>query len=227
MHSRAVWMAVVMLLAVSLMAGAQQPPNTYTGCLDQKKGTVTQIAIGDLPVGTTCAKHTVIIHWNQQGLQGLPGPLGPDGPQGPEGKAGPAGPPGSGGLRVIDANGTEVGLYQGGLALRYEGGQWLGFAVSGAGVGHQLVWYTESACAGEGYLQYYAAPALYQVAGSVDGSSLLVPSPPYEIRMMKSGRYFDFVTGTRECSAIFNGAILSGVATYSGTVFVPPFQLVR
>ena len=213
-------MAVVVLLAVSLKAGAQQPPNTYTGCLDQKKGTVTQIAIGDMPVGTTCAKHTVMIHWNEQGPQGLQGSLGPVGP------AGPAGPAGSGGLRVIDANGTEVGLYQGG-AFRYEGGQWLFFGVSGAGLGAGVVSYAESACAGEGYLQYYAAPALYQVALSVDGSSLLVASPPYEIRKFKSGRYFDSSTGTWECSAVFNGTILSGVATNSGLVFVPPFQLVR
>lgn len=83
MHCRAVWVAVVVLLALPLISGAQQPPNTYTGCLNERVGTVTQIAIGNLPLRGTCPRQTVMIHWSQQGPPGIQGPQGEQGPAGP------------------------------------------------------------------------------------------------------------------------------------------------
>jgi hypothetical protein len=72
------------------MARAQES-NTYTGCLLPRAGLLVQIAIGNLPLGGTCPRQTVMVHWNQQGPKGDKGDKGDQGEQGPAGPAGPGG----------------------------------------------------------------------------------------------------------------------------------------
>jgi hypothetical protein len=102
MHSRTVWVAVAVLLGLPLTAGAQEP-NTYTGCLLPRAGLVTQIAIGNLPLGGTCPRQTVMIHWNQQGPKGDKGDKGDQGLKGIQGPQGPPGPPGTSGLGIPES----------------------------------------------------------------------------------------------------------------------------
>ena len=59
------------------------------------------------PVGPAGAQGAI----GPQGPMGATGPAGPQGPQGLTGVAGATGPAGPQGLRVLDANGTEVGLF--------------------------------------------------------------------------------------------------------------------
>jgi len=79
MHSRVVWGTSVVLLALPLIAGAQET-STYTGCLNRRTGSLTQVAIGNLPAGVICPRNTVMIHWNQQGPKGDKGDQGEPGP---------------------------------------------------------------------------------------------------------------------------------------------------
>lgn len=93
--------AVAGIVTASVLLGgslssAQDPPNTYTGCLSESSGTVSSVAIGDEP-SKPCNRNQVEISWNEQGPkgdQGLQGDQGPIGPQGPQGEPGDKGEPG-------------------------------------------------------------------------------------------------------------------------------------
>lgn len=99
MRDKAIWSAVLVSFAMASSATAQQP-NTYTGCLNPLAGTVSRIAIGDLPVGAVCNPQTVMIHWSQlgpkgekgdQGIQGVKGDKGDQGIPGVKGEKGDQG----------------------------------------------------------------------------------------------------------------------------------------
>ena len=67
MHTRAVWGALVVLLALPLVAGAQT--NTYTGCLNLKTGQLAHLHPSECGFGT----HLRPEERRLRGLLGLPG----------------------------------------------------------------------------------------------------------------------------------------------------------
>src|SRR5262245_30394001 len=83
-----------MAAALTVIAGsdsaAQQPPQTFYGCL-MPGGALTQVSNAG---PSSCSGGATPISWNQigpQGPQGPQGPIGVTGPQGPQGATGAQG----------------------------------------------------------------------------------------------------------------------------------------
>jgi hypothetical protein len=89
--------AAVLVLAAVVTTMAVTPPNTYTGCLAAKQGSLYNVAIGTVPAGGSCKSGDMTVSWDEVGPTGPPGPTGapgPTGPAGPTGAPGPSGPAG-------------------------------------------------------------------------------------------------------------------------------------
>lgn len=95
--------ATALVFAGRLALSARTDGGVISACVQASSGTMR--------LGSSCNKSETLLQWNiqgPQGVQGVPGAAGADGVQGP---AGPAGS-GGGGLRVLDANSNEVGLFE-------------------------------------------------------------------------------------------------------------------
>jgi len=86
-------------LGLSSAALAQDEPDGYTGCLNDK-GALSKVAVGAEPVGP-CDKSQQLARWSQQGPQGKPGAQGEPGPRGPRGVQGEPGPQGEPGTSAV------------------------------------------------------------------------------------------------------------------------------
>jgi hypothetical protein len=112
------------------------------------------------------------------GATGATGPQGPLGLTGGKGETGPTGPAGPGALRVVDANGSEVGI----LAppngvIREIDGTWVQIPLNGTGfaascstasVGCLMYVFEDSSCGGSAYIA--AGNGLVRDAMIVDGT---------------------------------------------------------
>ena len=117
-------------LAVGTYIGAQSTSSTIRGCVDPRTG-----AIRIIGATQTCTSKESLLTWSTTGPQGPAGPQGATGPSGPAGPIGPSGPQGAvgapgpigpagapgpqgpigpqgaSGLRLVDANGRELGQF--------------------------------------------------------------------------------------------------------------------
>src|SRR4051812_21638683 len=98
---------IVSLSLVAFAAAADaQAPDVIRACV-KASGDVRIMAANE-----ACKPQETPLQWKVQGPQGVPGMNGTQGPQGEPGIQGPPGPA----PRVIDAAGTEVGLYGGNVS---------------------------------------------------------------------------------------------------------------
>jgi hypothetical protein len=81
--------SAALMFAAVVSTIATTPPNTYTGCLVVKQGTLYNVAIGATPLGGGCKPGDSTVSWNEVG------PMGPAGPTGSTGPTGPSGAPGT------------------------------------------------------------------------------------------------------------------------------------
>lgn len=100
MKSANVLAVAVLIAALLLIGGLAIAQGTggqaYTGCLDEKDGKLTNVAIGHAP-SDDCKEKDKQITWSETGPTGPIGPTGPTGPVGPIGPTGPEGPAGPSG----------------------------------------------------------------------------------------------------------------------------------
>jgi hypothetical protein len=106
-------MPPIALLLFAVLAAGPIHAQELIACVNTKKGTLRMVA-----APSDCnARRETAVSWSMAGTQGPPGEQGAPGEQGPPGEQGEPGPAGSP-LRVFDATGAEVGVFNSGTLNR-------------------------------------------------------------------------------------------------------------
>jgi hypothetical protein len=189
--------------ALALVGWAHDDANAIHACVDGQ-GRIRIIG------GTeSCGSRETPLEWNIQGPigpQGLQGPVGPQGVQGPQGEQGLPGPQGErgpqgdpgprgpGALRVVDANGSEVGIFlAGGGAIRTINGSQFNLPVDTEGFRRNLgelgwLYFTTPDCSGPAYMRKVGRDIFSMISPLIVGSQAVWTEAPFYDRL----RYMSF-----------------------------------
>jgi hypothetical protein len=217
---------LVIASSTTFRARENERRNVIRACVDTRTGAIRIVA-----PDAACRSNESRLVW---GEDGPPGPRGPKGDRGEPGPRGPQGPPGtpggpgvgtangSGALRILDANGVEVGVFE------YP-------AVAGLTVGTELV-LTSLDMAARTFDQG-ALPTFYFASGDCSGTPMmyldllrfgvvskgLLSYPTGGVAATVYGSY----NQDGICASAAGSANLALVGTASVAGFVGPFKLAR
>jgi hypothetical protein len=145
-------MPPIAVLLFTVLAAGSVHAQELIACVNTKKGTLRMVAT---PSDCNTRRETAV-SWNVAGTQGPQGEEGPPGQQGPPGEQGPPGPSGSAGeLRLIDANGTDLGFFVFTRLFLAKVGGWLSINLAdGTSTNVATVYYPDNTgCTGAAYVQ--------------------------------------------------------------------------
>jgi len=188
----------VIVFGTALQANAQTGAAKIRACVLPTGG--TRIVTGY----ESCKSNETLLEWNVSGPQG---PQGPEGPAGPPGSTGS----GSGGPRVVNASGGEVGplLDRGSAVLSLPSGRksYAQLFPNGRGAGWTMTqYYLTTDCSGDAYLAWNTFEELIPETIVLNGGAFAIVPGSLASRVVRTKKVFGDA-GLGACQAA------SGVST--------------